>query len=105
MATMLDISQDDTMVFTFFDFKMAFIIPFVCVTFPCITAIMNYVHHQDAMPPAKDMENEIDSKDVEVPGDMVQMYVELEADEEIGRERRAQASELDGRGLGEARTV
>jgi hypothetical protein len=92
---------------TLFTSLSPFIIPILCVAITCTAVAINYIHHrqQPSLPP-KDMQKaHVDYFTPEVPGDTVEMYVELEVDEEADRLRRAAACELDGRSLREVREM
>lgn len=101
-------TNDDAMAFTSFDIQMALIIPLICTFATCSVAVVNCVYYRQPKIPRKDVKGAgvVSKKDVavEVPGDTVVMYVELEAHEDEGR-MGARAWELDGRSVREMRVV
>ena len=86
--------------FSSFDLIMTILVPSLCIFVPCIAITINYMMYQqpNSSTTRQNVEPKIESKGVELPSDMVQMYVELETDETAGREKRAQACEMEGRG-------
>jgi hypothetical protein len=78
--------------FTAFDFSMALVIPVVCIGTTVTVVLLNFLSDRglegEEEKAGGDMEKQFSEEEVrsekveEVPGDTVQMFVELEADDE-----------------------
>jgi hypothetical protein len=90
--------------FSTFDMYMALVIPVVCVIVTSSVLVINYIRHRDTNVPAPNDTEKVSI--AEVPGDTVEMYVELEAEEEVnGSTRRNKVHEVEERGTGGTQKV
>jgi hypothetical protein len=93
--------------FSTFDMYMALIVPLACVVVTSTMVVANCMHHRKTKVPKPPTKVAQKSPTIaEVPGDTVEMFVELEADEEVNSNtRRTRVHEVEGRGINGAQRV
>jgi hypothetical protein len=98
---------------------LTLVIPIACVLTLVVAITITCLYHRRTDTKIQDLEQNV-VKDVaelnlprddvktrlpEAPGDTVTVYVELEVDDKADRQKRARVYELDGRCLGDAKSV
>jgi hypothetical protein len=90
--------------FTVFDFSIGLVVPVLCILFTAAAVLVNLlqgreeksVERQDVE--KRNIEEEVPGEKLEGTCDTVQIFVELEAGEEVyGRDKRSKAYDFGGR--------
>lgn len=90
--------------FTVFDFSIGLVVPVLCILFTVAAVLVNVLQGREEKSgerqdmEKRDGEEEVLSEELEGTSDTVQIFVELEAGEEVyGRDKRSKAYDFGGR--------